>query len=277
MSFALTRKRIKLGGSPQRWVGAGMLLAIVAMCVFVPILDSDGVDTLVASPLEKPSLAHPFGTDEVGRDVFVRTFAGGRLDLGIGLLVVGGAFLVGLVVGVLTAITPLTWVDRTTIRLIDGIVAFPFLILVLACIAVVGADRSFWVLPRGVPALLISMIIVDWTIYARLARSATGTLRERDFVIAARLQGYSTSRIVFRHLAPGVSRSVAAYAVADVIIIVIVTASLSFVGAGVQPPTPEWGAIMFEGRGVLATAWWITTAPGVLLVLTGLGLSLVAD
>ncbi len=162
-------------------------------------------------------------------------------------------------------------------RIVDALIAFPFLILVLTLIVVVGATSSFWVLPAGAPAIIIAMIAVDWTVYARLSRAEALTLRERDFVLAARVLGYSQRRIVARHVLPGVLRVSAAYAVADVVLIVIVTASLSFLGVGVQAPTPEWGSIMYEGRSVLSTDPWITLAPGIVLALTGLALSLVAD
>lgn len=268
---------IRTTWSARQWIGAAILSIVVAMCVLVPALSSTSPDALEALPFEHPSWAHPFGTDDVGRDVFIRTFAGGRLDLGIAFIVVVGAGLIGLLVGVISATTERVWIDRSIMRFVDAIIAFPFLILVLACIVLIGVDRSFWILPRGVPALLVSMIVVDWTIYARLSRASASTLRGRDFVVAARLLGYPRRRIIARHIAPGVVRSAGAYAVADVIIIVIVTASLSFLGAGVQPPTSEWGSIMYEGRSFLTTAWWITLAPGAMLVATGLALSLLAD
>jgi peptide/nickel transport system permease protein len=269
--------RLRRGNPVALVVGGGMLGVLVLLCVLVPIVDPHGTDTLGALPFQPPSWAYPFGTDEVGRDVFVRTFAGGRLDLGIAAIVVGAAFTIGTLAGVVTATTRSRIVKQLVVRIVDGLIAFPFLILVLTLIVVVGGTSSFWVLPAGVPAIIIAMIAVDWTVYTRLARAEALTLRQRDFVLAARVLGYPQRRIVLRHVLPGVLRVTAAYAVADVVIIVIVTASLSFLGVGVQAPTPEWGSIMYEGRAVLATDAWITVAPGVVLALTGLALSLVAD
>ena len=231
-------------------VGGSALLAAVVLDDLCPDLRPNGADALVGLPFQHPSLSYPFGTDDVGRDVFVRTFSGGRLDLAIAFIVVGSSLTIGTLLGVITATTPAAWLDRMLVRLIDALIAFPFLILVLALIVVIGLESSFWVFPAGVPAIIVAMIVVDWTIYARLARSEALTLSQRDFVMAARLLGYRQSRIVLRHVLPGVVRVTAAYAVADVVLIVIVTASLSFLGVGVQPPTPEWGSIMYEGRAV---------------------------
>jgi peptide/nickel transport system permease protein len=264
-------------GQPGLIAGSVILAAVVAGCVLVPIIDSNSSDALVALPFQHPSLSYPFGTDDVGRDVFVRTFAGGRLDLAIAAVVVGASFAIGTLLGVVTATTRLGWLDRIIVRVIDAFIAFPFVILVLAVIVVIGLGRSLWVLPSGVPAIIVAMIVVDWTVYARLARAEALTLRGRDYVLAARLLGFRQRRIVLRHVLPGVLRVTAAYAISDVVLIVIVTASLSFLGVGVQPPTAEWGSIMFEGRAVLSTAWWVTTAPGAVLATTGLALSVVAD
>jgi peptide/nickel transport system permease protein len=144
-------------------------------------------------------------------------------------------------------------------------------------VVVFGPTRSLGPLPPGAPAVICGVILGDWAFYARLARGQTLALRERDFVVAARVLGFSQRRIVLRHLLPSVVATVTAYAVADAILVMITVASLSFVGVGVQPPAAEWGAIMYDGRAVLQTAWWITVMPGVLLAATGLGLSLVAD
>jgi len=258
-------------------IGVTALLLVVLLCIFVPLLDPHSSGGLVGLPFQSPSWSYPFGTDDVGRDVFVRTFAGGRLDLGIAAIVVGGAFAIGTVLGVVSAMARSRIVGQVIVRIVDGLIAFPFLILVLTLVVVVGATSRLWILPAGVPAIVIAMIAVDWTVYARLARTEALTLRRRDFVLAARVLGYSQRRIVARHVLPGVLRVTAAYAVADVVLIVIVTASLSFLGVGVQAPTPEWGSIMYEGRSVLATDPWITVAPGVVLAVTGLALSLLAD
>jgi peptide/nickel transport system permease protein len=270
-------ERVGAPGGITLALGITTLLVVVLGCILVPLLDPHSAGALIALPYQPPSWSYPFGTDDVGRDVFVRTFAGGRLDRGIAAIVVGGALTIGTILGVVSATTRSRILGQAIVRIVDGLIAFPFLILVLTLVVVVGATSSFWFLPQGVPAIIIAMIAVDWTVYARLSRAEALTLRQRDFVLAARLLGYPQRRIVARHVLPGVLRVTAAYAVADVVLIVIVTASLSFLGVGVQAPTPEWGSIMYEGRSVLATDPWITVAPGVVLALTGLSLSLIGD
>jgi peptide/nickel transport system permease protein len=254
-----------------------ILTLILLACVVVPLVSPYDSSELVAEPFQPPSRAYPFGTDSVGRDLFVRVWAGGRLDLAIAALVVGLSFPIGTLIGIASGASHRAWLDTITMRFLDAIVAFPFIILILALIVVVGRDRDFWLLPAGAPAIIVAILLVDWSIYARLARTETRSLRSRDFVTVSRMLGYRQSKIIRRDFAPGVSRITASYAIADFILVIVATASLAFLGAGVQPPAPEWGNIMFEGRAVMETSWWITVIPGLLLALTGLAVSLIAD
>ena len=258
-------------------VGASVLLIVVALCVFVPIVSPYPVDAFVGSPFQAPSSSHFFGTDAFGRDVFTRVFAGGRVDLLIAVIGVSVPLVIGTTVGILMAVTQIRWVDAVLVRLIDAMIAFPFVVLVLALVVLFGADRALGPLPAGMPALLAAVFVVSWTIYARLSRAETLTLRERDYIVAVRLLGYSTPRIVFKHLLPQVLGTTATYAVSDAVLLVVATASLPFLGAGIQPPNPEWGSIMYEGRTVLADSWWITVTPGLVLIAFGMGLTLLAD
>ncbi len=257
--------------------GALVLGAVVLACVLVPIVSPYSPNDIVATPFVSPSSSHPFGTDSVGRDVLVRTFVGGRLDLIVATISVLCSLLIGTLFGILAGASRRRGVDALAMRIVDAVIAFPFIILILALVVVVGSDRSIGPAPAGLPATLIAFLIAGWAYYARLARAETLALRDRDYIVAARLLGYSRARIVVRHLGRSVLRVTGAYAVADAILFVVVIASLSFLGAGIQPPTSEWGSIMYEGRGFLGTAWWITVAPGVVLAITGLGLSLIAD
>lgn len=258
-------------------VAAGVILlaAIVLACILVPLISHDSGD-VIGLPMQSPSWSHPFGTDEIGRDLLIRTFQGGRIDLAIAGAGVGVSLIVGTLIGTLAGISG-RWIDGLIMRLVDAFIAFPFLILALLLVVVVGSDRSIAFLPAGLPSTFVAIAVVGWAGYARLARGETLSLRTRDHVVAARLLGFSTPRIIARHLVPSVVRITGAYAVGDAILAVIVVASISFLGAGVQPPTPEWGSIMFEGRAHLQTAWWITVVPGLLLALTGIALSLIAD
>lgn len=278
----IKRRRISLlrGRRARRvglWSGCALLALIVLGCIFIPIFWSYGPDTIVAVPFLKPSWAHPFGTDSVGRDVFLRTFAGGRVDLVVAALAVGFSLMVGSLIGTLAGSTKRGWLDSLLMRIADAVIAFPFIILILALVVVFGSARKLGPLPAGLPATLIAFFIAGWAYYARLARSEALARRDSDYIEAARQLGYSQPRIVVRHLSRGVVQVTGAYAVGDAILFVVVLASLSFLGAGIQPPTAEWGSIMYEGRAFLETSWWITVAPGVVLAFTGLALSLVAD
>jgi peptide/nickel transport system permease protein len=274
LASAATPRRSGLG----EVILGGLLLAAIALaCLIVPAVSPYGTSDFVADPLQAPSWSHPFGTDTFGRDVFVRVFAGGRLDL---LIVVGAVsvpFILGTVLGTTVATLGYRWIDVVLTRTIDAIVAFPFVIFILVLVVLFGADRSYGGLPPGVPAFFAAVWLVGWAVYARLARAEAMTLRERDYVVAARLLGYTNARIVRRHVIPFVFGTTLTYAVGDAVGIVAVAAALPFLGAGVQPPIPEWGSIMFEGRGVLETAWWVAVTPGAMAALTGIGFSLVAD
>lgn len=271
-----TLVRARLRGRGALLVGLALIGIVTVLSIVVPAL-SQPPDALVGEPFAAPSSAHPFGLDGYGRDVFVRTWAAGRVDLIVGIVGAGVPMLVGTLVGMVIGSTRRRWVGAAAIRIIDGVIAFPFIILALTLTLIVGSQRAFGPLPPGVPAVVIAVCAVNWTIFARLARAETLSLRNRDFVAAARLLGFSPLRVQLRHLMPTVIKSTAAYAVNNVVMVIIVTASLAFLGAGAQPPAAEWGALMYDGRTVLATAWWITVLPGIVLALTGLGISLVGD
>jgi peptide/nickel transport system permease protein len=259
LTRTIHRARPWTAGRTSLRVGLLLLGTVVFACSVVPALSPYGSNEIVAAPFEHPSPAHPFGTDSVGRDLFVRVMVAGRLDLAIAVIAVVSALAIGAVLGTLAGAARHRFVDTALMRL------------------VFGPERSLGPLPPGAPAVICGVILGDWAFYARLARGQTLTLRERDYVTAARTLGFSQSRIVLRHLVPGVVGTVAAYAVADAILVMITVASLSFVGVGVQPPTPEWGSLMYEGRAVLQDAWWVCVLPGAMLAITGLGLSLIAD
>jgi peptide/nickel transport system permease protein len=256
-------------------VGAWTLAVIVGLVLVVPFIASRSVYQL-GVPFQPPSLDHLFGTDDIGRDVFVRTMAGGRIDLCLAFGGVALSVLIGTIYGTVAGMLRIKWLDSVLMRIVDAFIAFPFILLVLVLVVVIGA-RTISPIPPGLPAIFIGLVATDWAWYARLARAQTLSLRDADFVVAGRLLGFSLFRLVRHHLMPSVIRVNIAYAVGDAIQFVITAASLAFLGAGVEPPTPEWGAIMYEGRAYLQTAWWITLLPGLVLAITGLALSMVAD
>lgn len=266
-----------VGRGVGRSVGVTIIGLVVLLSVLVPLLSSRSPNDFVATPLESPSWSHPFGTDTLGRDVFVRTFAAGRVDLFVAAVGVLSSLAFGTLIGIVVTSARSRVAEAVVMRIVDTIVAFPFIVLVLTLVLVFGETSKIGPLPPGLPSLLVAIFVWDWALYARLARVQTLVLRESDFVVATRLLGYSRARIVLRHLLPQVLRAAAAYAVGDAIIVLVTTASLPFLGAGVQPPNPEWGSMMYEGRTVLETAWWVTILPGVMLALVGVGLSLIND
>ena len=265
------------GGHVSRLVGIVLFSTVVLLCIFVPILSPYQPNDFVNMAFLPPSWQHPFGTDAVGRDLFVRTFAGGRVDLVAAAITTGFALTVGTVLGTVAGAARSRWIDALLMRIVDAVIAFPLLILLLTLVVVIGADRAWGPAPAGLPAAMAALMAVQWAIYARLARGQALALRNSDFVLASRVAGLSPTSIVLRHITPGVSRITLAYAIGDFVLVVVILASLPFLGAGVQPPAAEWGSIMYEGRGFLRNAWWITVLPGAVLAITGLGLSFVAD
>lgn len=265
------------GRSASVRLGLALLLLIVLACVLIPVFWSYSTGALVGVPFNGPSLSHPFGTDDLGRDVFVRTFAAGRLDMGVAAIAVAISSAIGAVLGTAAGAAKNRWFDAVVARLVDVVIAFPYLVVVLVLVVIVGPNSRIGPTPRGAAAILIAFLIVGWTIYARLARAEAMSLRQRDFVVAAEVLGYPRWQILGRHILPRIVPVVVAYAAADFILTMGALASFAFLGAGVQPPTPEWGAMMFEGSTYLQTAWWITVFPGALLALTGFAMSLIAD
>jgi peptide/nickel transport system permease protein len=244
-------------------VGLVALAAILAP-VIAPYAPND--QNLLAS-LTAPSWNHPMGTDDLGRDVLSRVIYAAQTDLQIGFIMTYVPALVGVVLGALAGYFG-RWVDNLIMRLVDVVIAFPFLVLVIAILAVVGP---------GVTGMYIAVLAVGWSLYARLTRAEMLVLREQQFILAAEALGFTRRRIIFRHAIPNLVRPSIVFSMADFVLNILLAASLSFLGLGVQPPTPEWGAMVSEGQNFLLTAWWITTLPGLVLVLFGIGLSLIGD
>lgn len=274
--WALGWMRMIVGAPASRIVGATMFTIIVLACIFGPLFYPYGPDDFVAAPFQAPSWTFPFGTDAVGRDVFLRTLVGGRVDLSAAVIVTIFALVVGTLLGTLAG-SGARWIDSLIMRIVDAVIAFPLVILLLALVVLIGPDVSWGPAPPGLPAAMIALMCVMWSGYARVARGQALALRDSDFVLATRVAGISNAKIVTRHIVPGVSRITVALAVSDIVMVVVILSSLPFLGAGVQPPAAEWGSIMYEGRAFLRQAWWITILPGVVLAATGLSLSFVAD
>jgi peptide/nickel transport system permease protein len=244
-------------------VAAAVICAILASVISSPNPNAQHL----LDALQSPSGSHLFGTDEFGRDVFSRAVHGLRIDLVLGLVTTYVPMVLGMLLGALAGYYR-GWRESVIMRLVDITIALPFIVLVLAIVAVVGP---------GLKGVYIGVIIVSWALYARLTRAEMLVIREQQFITAARALGYSTPRILLRHALPHLIRPNLVFSMADIVLNILVLASLSFLGVGVQPPTAELGAIVADGQQYLLSAWWITTLPGLLLVLVGAGFSLVGD
>jgi peptide/nickel transport system permease protein len=257
--------------------GAVLLGTIIALCVLAPLFVTTSTTDFVGIPLSAPSLTHPFGTDAFGRDVFIRTLVGGRLDLGVAFIGVVVPLLAGTIIGIASGLVAGSLLDRVVMRTVDAILAFPFNILILALAVVMGQTTSLWFLPAGVPGILVALFLTSWSVYARIARGETLALRQRDFLVAARVSGLSWWTIVRRHIFPNVLPATLTYGLSDAVLVIGVIAALPFLGAGVQPPTPEWGSIIYDGRSVLSEAPWVCLGPGVFIVCTGIAVRLMGQ
>ena len=250
----------------SRW-GVVILAVILLLSVFVPLLSPNDPYGFVDQPLQPPSAAFLFGTDHLGRDLLVRVFAAARLDIALAILGVSVPIVIGTFIGTLAGTTRNRIAETVWDGLVNALTAFPEIILVLGIVAMVGADI------RG---LLIAIWISRWAQYARIARAKSLALRDAEFVQAAQVLGYSPLRILVRHIMPNVFSEALAYALSDFIFIIVIIGGLSFLGLGVTPPTPEWGAMLAEGRLYLRTEPWLILFPGFFLSLTAIGVALLA-
>jgi peptide/nickel transport system permease protein len=257
----LRRNPLPLAGATI--VGALSLVAVIGPAV-VPY---DPTAQNVGPKLQSPTLAHPFGTDELGRDVLARVVHGARYSLGIALLVTGIRVVLGTSIGLVAGYTG-GWIDEGLMRLVDIQLAFPGLVLALVVAGILGPSL------RNV---MIALAVVGWATYARIVRGTVLSIKEREYVAAGRLFGTPRWRIVRRHLLPSVVNPVLVLATLNLGTVVLATAGLSFIGLGAQPPTPEWGTMLAGGRHYLRTAWWLVNVPGVAIVLTVLGFNLLGD
>lgn len=220
-----------------------------------------------SATLEPPSPNHLFGTDALGRDIFVRMLYATFTDFRVGVIATAVPLAIGLVIGGVAGYAR-GWVGAGIMRAIEFVQAFPSLIFILAVVAVVGP---------GLTGIYFGLIITGIPGYTRITRGEMLVLREQQFILAARTLGFSWRRIVFRHGLPHLLRPGLVYSISDVLNNVLALAALSYLGFGVQPPTPEWGALIADGQTYLLNSWWITTLPGLFVVVVGLGFSLTGE
>lgn len=258
----------------QRWSNATLMIGLVVVGslalagLLAPVLapaEPNAID--LPNRLAAPSWDHWMGTDSFGRDILSRTLYAIRLDLLVVLVITYVPMAVGMVIGALAGYYR-GWVDGVVIRIIDAFIAFPFMVLVIAVVAIMGP---------GLAGVYIGVLAVGWTLYARLTRGDMLVLREQQFMLAARTLGYSPARIIFRHAMPNLIRSNLVFSMADIVLNLLLLAGLSYLGLGAQAPTAELGAMVADGQQFLLQAWWVTTLPGAVIVLLGAGFSMIGD
>lgn len=257
-----------LGRRPVLVTGGAIIAGFVLLALLAPVIAPyDPILQDGGARLLPPSLAHPFGTDNFGRDVLSRVIWASRIDLQIALLGVAFPFLIGTIAGTLAGFFG-GWVDVLLMRIIDVVLAFPFLVLMLSIIAILGP---------GLQSFYIAMALVGWVSYARLIRAEILVLKTQDFAVAAESLGFSRLRIMFRHLLPNALAGSLVFVMSDAVLVLLNGAAVSYLGLGVQPPTAEWGMMVAEAQGFLTQAWWITLFPGLGIVLLAFGFSLTGD
>lgn len=253
---------------PTTVAGLWIMCTFVLLALLAPLVSPyDPLDQDIPAGLTPPSAKYPLGTDKLGRDILSRMLYGARISLTVGAVVVALAGSFGAMVGLLSGYLG-RWPDELLMRLTDIFFAFPSLILAMAIAGALGPSLE---------NALIAVAVVTWPVYARLVRGQVLSLREQEFIQAARLVGAPASRIISRHLLPNTMAPLLVQATFDMGAIILTVAGLSFIGFGAQPPTPEWGVMISEGRNYITTQWWLTGVPALAILLLVAAFNLVGD
>jgi len=247
--------------------GAGIVVLMFLLAVLAPFVARDPGAINISLQLQPPSWSYPLGTDDLGRDVLARILYGARISLLVGFVAVGIATTIGILLGSLAGYYG-GWVDSLIMRFVDIMLCFPSFFLILAVIAFL--EPSIW-------NIMIIIGLTGWMGVARLVRAEFLSLRERDFVVAARALGAKDGRIIFRHILPNAISPVLVSATLGVAGAILTESALSFLGIGVQPPTPSWGNMLIAGKQTLGTAWWLSAFPGLAILITVLGYNLLGE
>jgi peptide/nickel transport system permease protein len=249
-------------------IGLLCLVIIILLAVFAPSVTSyDPLARNAEDRLIGPSSTHLMGTDSLGRDVFTRVLYGGRISLLVGFLSIVLSVIISVPLGLMAGYFG-SMVDNVIMRIMDVILAFPGLILIIWLVGLLGSNMT---------NVILAISFFSLPSYARMTRGITLSIREMDYVVATRSMGASDFRIMFYHILPGVLGPLIVLASLGVSGAIVTGASLSFLGLGVRPPTPEWGAMLADGRSYLRNAWWISFFPGMTITLVVLALNLIGD
>ena len=254
--------------------GLAAVAIVILAALFAPALSPfDPLEQDISQRLKEPGWqdaqgqAHALGTDHLGRDILARIIYGSRIALMVGLSAVLISGLLGMAIGLIAGYFG-GRVDDFFMRLADIQLAFPFILLAIAVIGVLGPS---------LPVIIVVIGVSSWVVYARVVRGAVLSLREREFVQAARALGSRDGRVLLRHILPNAFTPWLVVATLDMARVIVIESALSFLGLGVQPPTPTWGGMLADGRVYLSTAWWLATFPGLAILMTVLGINLFGD
>jgi len=258
----------------QFHAGLGIVCGVLLIAVLAPHLSPHGyADQDLLRSLQPPAWVkggdwvYPLGTDRLGRDLLSRLMHGARVSIAVALLSVGLGGGLGTVLG-LSAGYFGRWLDRIISRLIDVQLSFPPVFIAIAVMAALG---------QSLIKLIVVLALVTWVQYARIARANTMSMREREFVLAARALGADESRVLLRHVLPSILPPLLVVAAINMSSVILAEAALSFLGLGIQPPTPAWGSMVSEGRSVQSLAWWNTVFPGMAIAILVIGANLLGD
>ena len=255
-------------GNPPLLSGLILLLLLVVAMLLGPGLspyDSAAID--LRGALQTPNSAHWLGTDNLGRDLLTRILVAARLDLQIALVCVLLPFIMGSLIGAISGYIGGKF-DAIIMRLVDILWAFPFYVLVIAIVGTLGP---------GLANMYLAFTLVVWISFARIVRGEVLILKRAEYVLAARVLGYSHARIILRHVLLNAITPAIVFAMADIVLTILAVTSLSFLGLGIQPPAAEWGLMIAEGRNFIFDAWWISTFPGLAIIFTGITFMLLGD
>jgi peptide/nickel transport system permease protein len=254
--------------TPSFVAGASILGLIVLAALAAPLITNhDPTSQDLLHTLAGPSSSHWLGTDDLGRDVWSRLVYGARTDLRVAFLAVLFPFTIGTLLGLVSGYYG-GWIDTGTNWLVNVVVAVPFLVLIIALVFALGPGTS---------SIYIAITLVGWVSYTRIIRGEVLVAKRRDYVLAAQSAGLSDRRILFRHLLPNVFTQAIVFAMSDIVLGILAIVTLGYLGLGVQPPTPDWGRMIADGQTFLTTHWELSTIPGIAVIITALGLSLLAD
>ena len=251
-------------------LGLGCITIITLLTIFSDVVtkyDPNAQGDILTSRYLAPSFEHPFGTDKFGRDVLSRVLDGGRISLMLAFSVVILSITLGLLYGTISAYLG-GFTDLVMMRLLDFLLAFPSIFLIMTILAVFQVSHWY---------LMPILVCTGWMETARIVRAEVLSLKERDFILAAKGLGFTHSRIILRHIIPNCLNPVIVAATLKIGEVILLESALSFLGIGVQPPTASWGNIIHDGRQALLQAWWVSTFPGIFIVLSVMSLNLIGD